>query len=315
MKIPKANKFNFNSYHAVTPNIFNKANSLDNPWLFLSLLEASSTPMWKGWNSLTLVDTHPVQNIGYMENITLPPTILDVVQETLMISEKVRQECGEKYLIVAYDLCIAKPAMRIQEEESPRFDNLFIEIGPFHFRMSYFASIGYFITGSGLDEIIINSNVLGSGSLSGFLKGKHFNRCTRVHPLLFSALSECHMTTFLNSKHSGTVPEVLKIKLKSLGKAENKFEIVQDILDDPEIKKFLQEYEEFTNLTRMGDHGFTAQYVMQYMDMVQYDLLIDRALRTNDVELYTYAIGLILPIFWATNRCNYKRWALKQYLR
>ena len=94
-----------------------------------------------------------------MDNITLPPTRFHVVQETMVLSEKVRQECDEEYIIVAYDLGIAKPAMRVQEEEPPKCDKLFIEIGPFHLRMSYFACVCYFITGCGFDEILCTSNI------------------------------------------------------------------------------------------------------------------------------------------------------------
>ena len=32
--------------------------------------------MWRGWNSVTMVVTLPVQRIGYMENIAFPPTRL-----------------------------------------------------------------------------------------------------------------------------------------------------------------------------------------------------------------------------------------------
>ena len=315
MKCPKAKKFNFNSYLAAIPTSYETAKTLDNLWLYVSLLQADSTPMWRGWNSLTTVDNLPVQSIGYMENIALPPKRLDVVQETMVISEKVRQECGEDYIIVAYDLGIAKPVMRIQEEESPQFDKLFIEIGPFHLRISYFACVGYFITGCGLDDIICTSDVLGSGSLSDFLQGKHFNRCTRVHTLLFAALSECHMKAFLNLKYDGTVPESVRVKLNTLSQEEIKQELVQDFLQDAVITKFLQEYEKYTSHTRNGSHGFTGQYAMQYMDLVRYDLIMDRALRTNDIDLYTHALGLMLPVLWATNRPNYKRWALKQYLQ
>ena len=43
-------------------------------------------PMWRGWNSLVHEDELPKQTIGYMENIDLPPTQLDVIQETLRLS-------------------------------------------------------------------------------------------------------------------------------------------------------------------------------------------------------------------------------------
>ena len=63
-------------------------------------------------------DSLPVQSIGYLENIELPPTRLDVVQKALQIADNVRKECNEDHIIVAYDLVIAKIAMHIQETEN-----------------------------------------------------------------------------------------------------------------------------------------------------------------------------------------------------
>ena len=66
-----------------------------------------STPMWAGWNSLITEDPLPQQQIGYMENINLSPTRLDVVKETLKQLQRVANECGEPYVVVTYDLAIA----------------------------------------------------------------------------------------------------------------------------------------------------------------------------------------------------------------
>ena len=54
--------------------------------------------MWRSWNSLAHEDRLPPQTTGYMENIELPPTRLDVIQETLRLSQMVAKECGEKYV-------------------------------------------------------------------------------------------------------------------------------------------------------------------------------------------------------------------------
>ncbi len=78
--------------------------------------------------------------------------------------------------------------------------------------------------------------------------------------------------------------------------------------------EFLQEYE-YVSLTPKCDHGNTAQYAILYMDLVRYAFVMNRALRTNNVNLYTCALGLVLPVLWATNRLNNKRWALKECLR
>ena len=153
-------------------------------------------------------DELPQQAIGYMENIELPPTRLDVIQETLRLSQMVAEECGEKYAIVHYDLGIAKPALQIQAQESPRYDNVFICIGTFHLAMAYFASLGYILDSSGAAEALCNSDVLASGSIRGFLSGKHFNRCKRLHPLLATAIQILHLQKF--TEECGLVSQEFK---------------------------------------------------------------------------------------------------------
>ena len=118
--------------------------------------------MWRGWNSATVEDKLPVQNIGYLRNITSSPTQLNVVNLTMERSEKIRQELGQKYMLICYDLAISKLSYRIQKMESPKFDKLFIETGPFHIRCSKIAGIGYYLTGSGLDELLVTPEILGS---------------------------------------------------------------------------------------------------------------------------------------------------------
>ena len=108
-------------------------------------MSLGSAPMRCGWNSLVTNDPLPKQRIMYMENIYLPPTRLDVIVKTMKVSQEVAKECGEQYMIVHYDLAIAKLALQIQGMESTRFDNLFIAFGPFHIALAYFGALGHFI--------------------------------------------------------------------------------------------------------------------------------------------------------------------------
>ena len=126
-----------------------------------------------------------------MENLNLPPTRLDVVAETLNISQRAANECGERYMyvVVHYDLAITKPAMQIQVTESPKYDNIFISFVPFHICMAYFAVLGHMVDASGGPEVLTESDVLAPGSLNGFLAGKHYNR----YPLTNIGILAIHM--------------------------------------------------------------------------------------------------------------------------
>ena len=116
------------------PNI-DRARKLDMSWMMSTVL-FDNIPMWVGLNSLYLNDDLQKQNICYMKNISLPPTRLDVVLKTMQVSQDAARKSKEHYALVTYDLAIAIPAMAIQAQESPKFDNLFICFGAFHIQMA-----------------------------------------------------------------------------------------------------------------------------------------------------------------------------------
>ena len=69
--------------------------------------------------------------------------------------------------------------MQIQKEESPEFDYLFVALGSFHIELAFFSVCGKIISESGAPHFLNECEVLKKGSLNGFIKGKHYNRCKR----------------------------------------------------------------------------------------------------------------------------------------
>ena len=47
-------------------------------------------------------------------------------------------EAGKTIIAVTYDLAIAKVAMQIQSQESPKYGQSFINIGAFHIELAFF---------------------------------------------------------------------------------------------------------------------------------------------------------------------------------
>ena len=113
-KKPRMNNFEYTHRQVERPLHITSAEWKDMLWMMTMYLH--DIPSWTGWNALVTEDTLPLQKVLYMENITLPPTQMNVVLETLKVSQKVAEECGQEYAFVTYDLAIAKPAMQIQAE-------------------------------------------------------------------------------------------------------------------------------------------------------------------------------------------------------
>ena len=119
--------------------------------------------MWVGWNSLVNEDALSKQKVLYMENLNLLSTDLNVVAETLNIAQRVAEECDKPFIEVHYNLPIVKSALKLQDTESPKYDNIFIAFGPFHITMTYFAAPGHLIdvygAGYGGPEILTECDI------------------------------------------------------------------------------------------------------------------------------------------------------------
>ena len=268
--------------------------------------------MWVGWNSQMTDDPLPKQKIAYMENLTFPITRLDVVAETLHVTQQVAQECGQEYGVVHYDLNAAKPALQIQSTEAPKYDNLSICFGPFHIMMSYFGSVGYLIDSSGGPEILVDADVLASGSITGFLKGKHFNRCKRLHLLFATALQVLHFKNFL--EEFGPISQELATRMDELKRSPGPA-MLGCIEGSQEYKYLMESYEHSVQQTLDGEHGNTARFWMTYITLVKAYLMLSRACRTNDVDLFVYALSQMCPVFFAASHQNYARWMVCYCLR
>ena len=57
-------------------------------------------------------------------------------------------------------------------------------LGNFHIELAFYEAIGTMINESGMKFILTQEEVLAEGSMVGFLKGKFYNRCVRIHELL-----------------------------------------------------------------------------------------------------------------------------------
>ena len=173
--------------------------------------------MWVGWNSLLSPSNlqSKRQNGWYLPQINLSPTSYTVVVETLNRGIQIANECSSQSLCVTYDLAIARMAMKIQQEESPKYDRLFINFGSFHIELAFFHSIGSYIelSGGGGDVLSL-AGIIASDSLKGFISGTHYNRCKRIHSKFAAAMEILHFNAFLCLTNTET--ELLSIHVKQV---------------------------------------------------------------------------------------------------
>ncbi|XP_031341089.1 uncharacterized protein LOC116169200 [Photinus pyralis] len=269
--------------------------------LFITLLNRD-IPTWVGWNSQRIRDDLPLQKIWYLPPINASPTNNAVVLHTLKIAQNVASQCAQKYISVTYDLQIAKTAMQIQCQESPKYDNIFIHLGAFHVQLSYFKAVGKFLEESGGPYILIEANVLAAGSLKGFITGTHFNRCKRIHGLLATAIQRLHLESYFEKY--GIDSTALIPSLENVESLDNLPADIDDMLNN---------YETYYKDTENGLYGKTAKYWITYVSLIKIYQRFARSIRTGDFELYVSCLPKIASVMFAMNHHNYSRWLLRFY--
>ena len=76
---------------------------------------------------------------------------------------------------------------------------LVIRLGAFHTAMSFLGCIGKRFGDGGLQDILIESEVVAIGSVNGVLSGKHYNRAVRSHKLMSDTLHQMRLQAFLHA--------------------------------------------------------------------------------------------------------------------
>ncbi|GFW15426.1 hypothetical protein TNCV_3741301 [Trichonephila clavipes] len=122
--------------------------------------------------------------------------------------------------------------------------------------MAYFKAVGKVIIDCGLANIRVQSNLLASGSVSGFLEAKQFNRCKRLHPLMAVGLEILHFDSFLELKNTmitdEMVEEIARLRTSSLSSFK---------IENEELNELINDYEIYKQQTLNGEFGKHQSFI------------------------------------------------------
>ena len=264
-----------------------------------------NTPMHAGFMSKYIKDPLPLQRICYMDPIPRSPTNNEVVRETMIRTLNIAKETKQDFAVVTYDLAIALKAYSIQAIETPLFDNLLILLGNFHIELAFYGAVGTLINESGIEFILAEADILAEGSMRGFIKGKFYNRCSRIHELLANVLEQKLYDRFLL-----TIPEEELDSFKQvMSTVPLDPEKAEEYLSNENITRHLELYEAFFQSFLDGDFGSTAKFWAIYIFLInRLHRELQRCVKTNDVKGYMDIFPIMLRVYFSLNRPNYARW-------
>ena len=139
-------------------------------------------PAWSGFNIKLREDSVPREcSVGYCQVIEASPTELTTVYTVLQRSLQMADQLGQHDVIVVFDQAIYAKALEVLWQNKDQFQRLVVRIGSFHTICAFLAAIGKRFGDAGLADVLVESGIVGSGSVAGVIEGRHYNRAVRTH--------------------------------------------------------------------------------------------------------------------------------------
>lgn len=284
--------------------IFNSSKTKDAA--FIKMKSIQREPCLPGWTAfnINIANPLPCSAIHYLPVIEAPPTDQSTIKHILVDAMNHADILECDHVMVVFDQAIYSKAQQLRWTDKNIEQRLVLRLGEFHTVMSYLSAIGKRFKMSGLEDILIEANVVAPGSMNGVLSGHMYNRSIRAHKQLFEALSRLQLAEFFESLNDMTREQYEKSIHEAISHYTNNQELAVEKLAELE-QCFVKYVEEQSNSKP------TYNYWRSYLDMVYVLLAFMRATRTGDWKLHLASLRLMLPWMFAYDRTNYARWVLK----
>ena len=100
-------------------------------------------------------------------------------------AEKISRSVGQSQTVITFDLAIYVKAKQIQLKYPTEFSHTILCLGSFHIALNFLSIIGKKYQGSGLEDLLIESEVYAAGTTTALMSRRSYNRGVRAHKLCF----------------------------------------------------------------------------------------------------------------------------------
>ena len=281
-------------------------------------------PSWKGFFHLVFPQTDTTcLTISYLPSINDSPTKYEVVQEVLLECQVKAETLNLDVADLVLDHAIYCKALDILLKEGNESLKSFINLhmGGFHASCNFLAVIGKRFGDAGLKDLIIESGLLGEGSVDQVMKGKHYNNAMRIHHAFVEAFTRKKIESFIEWLKQNKTITVLNNFMSS--------KVLTDLQTNPnpetfqscvsKADKLVILFEEYENVISDAEISPMAAFWQSYLEMFELLLQFQKATKSGNWGLHLDSCEKLLPWFHAYDHHNYARhfsyyWATQQVL-
>ena len=222
----------------------------------------------------------------------------------------------QKDVVVSFDLAIYSKVKQIVWKYPDEFPDTLIRLGGFHITLNFLAVLGKRYQSSGIEDVLVESDVYGPGTVTSLMKGKSYNRGVRAHKLAMEALFRLMWQAFIRWLNAECQhPHKANLDQKGLVSSMQSFHLAIKSKEDVpqrsmsitvELKTVMELFETFQEQerARLPMFLFWDEYIRMVMMLLQFI----KAERTGNWRLHLVAASSMTPYFFAHDRHNYSRW-------
>lgn len=158
---------------------------------------------------------------------------------------------------------------------------------------------------------MVESGLLANGSVNGFLDGKHFNRCKRLHRLVALGLEILHFKSFLEMSNTSVRDDMIKELHRLQNCKMSSFDIEHEELKElinNKITVFINNEVSMASMERLNNF---ILFILISLIIIIITYKLSRSIRFGDFELYKSVLSKITNLFFICNQQNYARWTVK----
>ena len=276
-------------------------------WLFSRYIGSNGkqpVPGLGGFTSATGTPPPRKSTVDYFTPIHQSITDNLVVRELLKRSEEATVEVGQKWVLNTFDLGVCLKELPIIWRWPEEFANHVVMIGPFHTSMNYIGMFtGHKMRGSGYAEILLEAQLVTSGSLKGVLSGKAYAKSLFCLKTTCEAMERLLMERFTEEEN---IPIDDPTALLNMTQSCNQ-EHLNKALEDPSTLTLIQKYRDYEEKVRKGHLGKTAAFWMSFITHCHLVFMPLHSVKTNNIQLFHKCNGEMARLFFAFDGHNYSR--------
>ena len=268
--------------------------------------DQQNIPTFSAMNSLLQNKEIVKTKIAFTPIIPYVATEYDTIHTVMCNFQDVLRQKSQPYGPLWCDEGVYRLAKELQLLNKDRFCNIFLGLGGFHMEKVLIACCGKYLEETGIDTVLSENEVYGPENVKSVMDGGHYVRGARGMSLIAEVIQSLKIDQFVKQNGEHVFDETDRIT-KEMLEIKNVNETLSEALQQLNMKVSSKEFETF----QMNGTQSSSQFAFwnTFLNII-YPALRDltRSHREGDWEMHLSAVQRALPLVFAFDRTNYKRW-------